>query len=88
MIKHLMIATPLLLGACATTTTTKQQVDCAGAEVILSDFNQPTNCNLTPPQVLTVILDDLGDAQVAECDHAGGRVLYDGIQFLCYDLDY
>lgn len=90
-----MLALALLMGhtSCSGPAAPEAPVlpadDCTGRVILLASPSSPTNCNLTPPQVLASRLDDDPTAW-AECDHAGGAIMHDPAidRFYCIDMDY
>jgi hypothetical protein len=63
---------------------------CEADVTLLASFQHETTCDVSPPQTIAVRLDDPGDAQLAECDDAGGQVLLDSQNHAeyCINIDY
>lgn len=63
---------------------------CSGIELILSDADSETDCDVIPPQILSYFMDDSGPVQEQECLDAGGRLQTDDLldRLICYDIDY
>ena len=59
-------------------------------DVVVAYGDEPIPCNVNPPTLLVVVLDDnVGDTQ-GECDDMGGRTMYDERidRFYCIGVDY
>lgn len=65
--------------------------DCPANGVILSNFAAEVPCDLNPPQVLMVLINDYdgtGSTDDLICETYGGYILSDGTSFFCAGLDY
>ena len=69
------------LGAIANSQTDEGRPDCIGPVVLVHD-NQPLDCDVNPPQTLTI----MGVTSQARCDDIGGDYLE--LLALCENVDY
>lgn len=80
-----------LSGACPTPEpTTQPKPPCTGYTVILDDFEQYPDCDVIPPQVMVIRMEDPGPIQELTCLNHGGIPMIDqkaGTAY-CLDIDY
>lgn len=100
MIRTLLIGAAFLLPANCTppvdTTPTppaqREKPDCQATDVILRyswEDLDPLNCDLNPPQILAVRIDEM-QSDYDRCHDSGGSILYDDEVYAiyCINLDY
>jgi len=61
---------------------------CQGESVLIYGWEDPTPCDVVPPQKLVVRMDDAGPVQVSLCHDSGGWVLEDEDRTYCVGIDY
>lgn len=93
MLRTLTVSALLALASCPAEPVTDAPTAkprCEADVTLLASFDHPTLCDVSPPQTIAVRLDDPGDAQLAECDDAGGQVLNDpeAHTTYCINIDY
>ena len=72
----------------ASSPTPAPKPPCPG-QIVLIGMDGRLDCDVTPPQLLAIVLDDTPTTQT-DCDDMGGRVLYDPAidRFYCIGIDY
>lgn len=92
-----VISAVSFLGACsAPTVPAPAMTPCEGINLTVYGFGSPVNCDLTPPQTLSVFVEHPApwspveaDTFFHQCDQAGGTVTdADGDAWQCSNVDY
>ena len=61
---------------------------CEGMVIVLNYADEPVNCDLTPPQVLSYWMDDPGPIQEQDCRNRGGAIVTWENDVRCEGIDY
>ena len=92
MLVKLTLTASLLMGTAPTSCDqppVDEKPDCPG-QAVLVDYDWDGDCDVTPPQSLSIVLPDAGDGYLQHCLDMGGQVLISRLidEVLCLHVDY